>query len=757
MAKVDDRLNIKKARDKARKEILRRSRISKAQKGTKKKRKPKSKFKKRRVKKITTTQKKQKPIVLSDKDAKSLLQVNITAKERRKKKPKSFAERKADEFAKTGVADLAQLRNQQRIASQQLGYTTQSKNPMALAKAGGGRYNQQAPQVSGGGSADAYGKFDLAGYTNLVAGHGVGQQTKPTRILGRGGKWYNADTRETQTDTMGGGNVLGGGKKPPKPQPQQPQPEPQPPPQRKVVDKRKERYVAPLPKYSELFDPRLQQLKKRRWTGELPSHTFRKPVRDQVFKGYKKIDQPLPSSSVLLQQPSYQPSGVVGDLIDEDPRLKLLKKRKNKRYSYDSEIIFNRTPLDPPAGQEPQRPPPAPASFVSSATSSSSDDSSIGGGRGGGRIAMPSRGVIADIPEGEEPITFFSDAPSTELTTRSSEGQRRYGYLEQDLYLPAVYEGHTIIEGAEDEPRWIGPSQAEVDEEARFEFFNRWGNHQANTPQNAPTQRGIVIPPTETPPIPLPLSVADELGEQEMTLASPVAQEERQEPDKLKPEDYNVEWNNLSVNALNDILDSMDNTSSKGGNKGGKRAKIQKILKFGGRDKLNYKLDKLWMSGAGGGGSDIAGEVAEDVSSVGSFKTATGEPKKKEIKTKKVVKAPEPEPELTAPISKRRGRPPTPVISPTKLDAELNALNEKLKDVKEEMSGYGIPMKILNQARSLNDIDYAIAELGAYMGDDVDYETQQYLNGVVDDYIRTNVRRSRLMGLRKKGQAKDKK
>ena len=135
MDNVDKVLKQREAVQKAKKEIKRRQRISKAQRGKKKKRKTKNKGKKRRVKKITTTQTKQPPIKLSDKDARALLQVNITAKERRKKRRgggQSFAEKQRKEFEKTGVADLGQLRQQRKIASEILGYSTRTNDPLTL-------------------------------------------------------------------------------------------------------------------------------------------------------------------------------------------------------------------------------------------------------------------------------------------------------------------------------------------------------------------------------------------------------------------------------------------------------------------------------------------------------------------------------------------------------------------------------------------------------------------------------------------------
>jgi hypothetical protein len=222
MAKIDDIIAEREAVAKARKEIARRKKISKKQKGTKKKRKTKNKGKKRRKKIVTTTQTKQKPITLTDKEAKALLQVNITAKERRKKgagRPAglSFAEQRAQQFQKTNVADLSQLRQQQQIASDILGYTTQSRDPLQLRRAGRGRYNQNARRVVGINPETQTGDITTGGYTGLISGEytagggGVGQQTEGRRILGRGQRWYENDPSREQAQPRGSS----GGRPPP--------------------------------------------------------------------------------------------------------------------------------------------------------------------------------------------------------------------------------------------------------------------------------------------------------------------------------------------------------------------------------------------------------------------------------------------------------------------------------------------------------------------------------------------------------------
>jgi len=137
---IDKVINRKALVDGVNKEIKRRKNISKNTKGKKRTRKTKNKGKKRKKKKVTTTQVAQPPIRLSNKDG-DKLEVNIVAKERRKKRaPKSFAQKRAEEIEKTGIADPAILKNQQRVSSEILGYTTQTRDPLAL-RGRKGRYN----------------------------------------------------------------------------------------------------------------------------------------------------------------------------------------------------------------------------------------------------------------------------------------------------------------------------------------------------------------------------------------------------------------------------------------------------------------------------------------------------------------------------------------------------------------------------------------------------------------------------------------
>jgi hypothetical protein len=159
---IDKVINRKKAVENANKEIKRRKNISRKTRGKTRKRKEKNKFKKRKKKKVTTTQVAQPPIRLSNKDG-DKLEVNIVAKERRKKrKPKTFAEKRAEELRQTGIADPSILKQQQKVASEILGYRTQTRDPIALRDRRG-RYN-----VEGGVS----GFQSVSGRYTDVAGKG---------------------------------------------------------------------------------------------------------------------------------------------------------------------------------------------------------------------------------------------------------------------------------------------------------------------------------------------------------------------------------------------------------------------------------------------------------------------------------------------------------------------------------------------------------------------------------------------------------
>lgn len=173
VSKLDKVLARKKAEDKAKKEIQRRKNISKKTKGKKRTRKAKNKGKKRKVKKVTTTQTKQPPIRLEGKGDK--LEVNIVAKERRKKrKPKTFAEKRAEQIAQTGVADPSVLRAQQKISSEILGYSTQTKDPLTL-RGRKGRYN-----IGGGvgGFSNVSGRYDAG----LGKGIRTGDQSRAVKL-----------------------------------------------------------------------------------------------------------------------------------------------------------------------------------------------------------------------------------------------------------------------------------------------------------------------------------------------------------------------------------------------------------------------------------------------------------------------------------------------------------------------------------------------------------------------------------------------
>tara|TARA_Y100001973_G_scaffold100836_1_gene162730 strand:- start:668 stop:2446 length:1779 start_codon:yes stop_codon:yes gene_type:complete len=234
---IDKVIARKTAVDEARKEIKRRRNISKRTKGKTRKRKPKSKYKKRRKKKITTTQVAQPPIRLTNKGG-DKLEVNITAKERRKKRkaPKSFAQRRAEEIEKTGIADPSILKQQERfgvsretldasvlkaqqqVASEVLGYTTQSRDPLTL-RGRRGRYNQEGGV---GGFFNVSGRF----YSPDEEGLRTGLQSEAIKSIGTQTQDEldrQASQRRRRQPTFRGGGGGGGGddddddRRPPRP------------------------------------------------------------------------------------------------------------------------------------------------------------------------------------------------------------------------------------------------------------------------------------------------------------------------------------------------------------------------------------------------------------------------------------------------------------------------------------------------------------------------------------------------------------
>tara|TARA_R110002074_G_scaffold397243_1_gene587480 strand:+ start:1253 stop:2878 length:1626 start_codon:yes stop_codon:yes gene_type:complete len=241
---IDKVINRKKVVDDAQKEIKRRKNISKKTKGKSRKRKKKNKYKKRKKKKVTTTQVAQPPIKLDNKKG-DKLEVNIVAKERRRKrKPKTFAERRADEIAKTGVADPAILKQQQRVASEVLGYNTQTRDPITL-RGRRGRYNVDGGVAGFGNVSGLYDTRDpqqgirtglqsdavrRKGFISMEQAEKLVQQDRKRRIpnLRRGTR--GTQTEDTDTDDDDDDDPRGGGaiRKTQTKRTPAPQPEPEP-------------------------------------------------------------------------------------------------------------------------------------------------------------------------------------------------------------------------------------------------------------------------------------------------------------------------------------------------------------------------------------------------------------------------------------------------------------------------------------------------------------------------------------------------
>lgn len=553
MAKIDDILAEREAVAKARKEIARRKKISKKGKGTKKKRKTKNKGKKRKKKIVTTTQTKQKPITLTDKEAKSLLQVNITAKERRKKGAgrragPSYAEQQAQQFAKTNVADLSQLRQQQRIASDILGYTTQSRDPLNLRRAGRGRYNQNARKVSGINPETQTGDIVAGGYTGLVSGEytagggGVGQQTEGRRIQGRGQRWYEQDPqRELQARE-------GGRKDDDRPFPNQPRFNRRPPP-RPPSSVSSDSDTASISSLGSISTRSGEPISTDRY--------FQLPQRPANFQdsGYinlvdippeRQINPRTPrtapvggrSKSLLARAKALaikrgarrddRPSNVVGDLesdtesdsfrtissigesvidIDEDSSSLDTASSGTERFVdsgglIDSSSSSSGTDLT----TEGYRTQGSLSSFAGSDTSSSSGGSS---GRGGGRgiiqaprsrLVAPQLEELSDIEDNEPPV-LFSDADSSS-SFKTTQSDIRYGeairdapYQFRDSETDASdFEGQSALLSDEEsifgqdefDPFGLGEQTIEEDERERRIGFASRPQAPANVPEEPP-------------------------------------------------------------------------------------------------------------------------------------------------------------------------------------------------------------------------------------------------------------------------------
>ena len=322
---IDKVIARKTAVEKVNKEIRRRRRISKKTRGKTRKRKQKNKGKKRKKKKVvTTTQTKQPPIKLSDKDTKALLQVNITAKERRKKrkKGKSFAEKRAQEIAKTGIADPAILKQaektgaggisqasldasilkaQQKVASEVLGYTTQTRDPLTL-RAGLRRYNQDGGV---GGFGNVSNRYDTRDPQQGIRTGLQSQAVKSTQTDNELQEQREA-RRRRQPSFRGGGGGGGGDDdddddKPPTPKPQ---PEPDPEPQTKRTPK-------PQPEPEPESNIRMS-VRDRTPT---PQTTKRRTPPESYFAGRLAPDTPLRFRPLSQPVPPATPLSDVDDEI----------------------------------------------------------------------------------------------------------------------------------------------------------------------------------------------------------------------------------------------------------------------------------------------------------------------------------------------------------------------------------------------------------------------------------------------------------
>jgi len=480
----------------------------------KKEKKPKAKSKKqpatkgkgrtRRIAKIPGTKTK-----TSRKDDQNII-IEEVVKERRKKQPKSFAQKRAEQFARTGVADLAQLRQQRQIASDILGYQTQSSDPLSLRGAGRGRYNQ-AGGVAGFGDVSAR----YAG-GNLITGN---QQRAVRRRVIEPERRPATTEIETQTDVL------------------------EPPPQRRPQPQRRQagtpltgQTIRPRPKPvrrsiagTQISDSAVVNLggfagdalslatagigaglgyvgsvmrdnRRRRYAQEEREEQrqernrseIRQALRESQARARRRARRDEQFSQFGPQEDLGGTSRFFTPAID--PRTRLLRSRRR-----DDDTDTDRSSLFRSRRQTRRTPGPQPEPERGGSISSSDSDSSggsLGGGRGV-RIQPPKSRRLSPTPEGEEEIVFFSDLDSQDLGSfdnppsvdRFSDAPSTTGFTDpaekrysDTLSLPTEtssdFESEIISEGTiPEEPniepvfREPEPQTAEEEERERRIFF----------------------------------------------------------------------------------------------------------------------------------------------------------------------------------------------------------------------------------------------------------------------------------------------
>jgi len=401
----------------------------------KKEKKPKEKSKKqtatkgrtRRIAKIPGTKAR-----TSRKEDQNII-IEEVVKERRKKQPKSFAQKRAEQFARTGVADLAQLRQQRQIASDILGYQTQSSDPLALRGAGRGRYNQAGGVAGFGDISRRY-----AG-GNLITGN---QQQAVRRRVIEPERRPTTTTIETETQTE-------------TPQERRPQVR-RTTLTSELIRQQAERPGTPLDGRRTRRPP---QPVRRSITGaevsdsgvvntarflgdvfsggvatiagglvagaeQLRRNRERRYAREEreAQRGRPEIEQALRESQARARRRARRDEqfSQFGDTA-QSARDQLARQLREQE-AQDLFDELERAPRPRPQTRrtpQPQTPRPRPQPEPEGGGSiSSSDSDSSGGSLGGGRgvrIQPPKSRRLSPTPEGQEEITFFSDLDSQDL------------------------------------------------------------------------------------------------------------------------------------------------------------------------------------------------------------------------------------------------------------------------------------------------------------------------------------------------------
>ena len=371
--------------------------------------------------------------------------IEEVVKERRKKQPKTFAQRRAEQFAKTGVADLSQLRQQRQIASGILGYQTQSSDPLTL-RGGAGRYNQD------GG---------IAGFSNISARYSggnlvSGEQQRATRRVAPVGA--TIPTGETIT----------------------------PPPTSSVKrksNKKKVKIDEETASQREQERLRLEDLENKRYReAEALKKEALKVSKKKARERFKREEQfsQFGEDEELITRSTF----IETNPTQIEPRLNLLRSRRRQSPKRDPRLGLFRG-----RGQQ-------------SSDSSDSDSSGGSSGRGGRGVRIqPNKAsnIVATIQEVEEPV-FFDDAKSSEGSTIPEFDRFDVSSGDTTLTDPAQDRYAFISDTSSDFERSV-PSEGTIPEEPNVERPTFFSERQP-TQEEEERERKIFF--TERPSAPAP-------------------------------------------------------------------------------------------------------------------------------------------------------------------------------------------------------------------------------------------------------------